>query len=519
RTKIISAGETLMMRDIDPLRLVHTFGMVDIYVQGSKQTTITENFGFTFGTIKDEQALIQSAALFHFRTQNDDVTIEKPIYDVLEVTNVSKSASYDITGFTIIGNGQVINLNETLSANTTIGLDPSDIIQVSYRYRDSEPYIFIQQPAEAIVSVVGEISGTLSTDNYILQKLEDPLQFGNSTSAHDQMKLIFANGVPTGDVLSITDESILLFAENESSLSRFGIDVDTIVVTDNQNLITYIKDIDYIVTEGTSNTSTTIKRTPTSTIPSGDSVFVDYTSGENITVSYNVNSLLTDVQNRIEIMRHLTADVVVKGAIKTFIDIDMKVVVEEGGDQTSIDRNIRTAVARLFSAKQIGESIYQSDVIKVVEGINGVVHQVVPYTRMVKSNDSYSMRESYNGSFDTFQTVNVTSYRSVGTLSWETTAGGGSDNLFVGVFENDIPLAMVDNISEVAELSGRAYIDGDGHLYISPKLGPIGDATITTTYVIQDAQGSRDIIFSDIEYGAVGTITITFDFIPKFKGF
>lgn len=519
RSKIISAGETLMMRDIDPLRLVHTFGMVDIYIQGSKQTTLTDEFGFIFNTTKKEQALIQSVSLFHFRSQNESITIDKPIFDVLDVKNVTKSASYDLEGFTIIGNGQVINLDETLPANMFIGLDPSDIITISYRNRDSTPYIFQNQPVESIVSVVGEISGPLTGDNYDLLKIEDPLQFGNSTSAKDKMQLLFVNGVPTGEVIDIKDENILLFAENESNLSRFGIDGDTLVVTDDSNTTTYLKDIDYIIDLGDQNTLTTIKRTPTSSIPSGDTVFVDYTAGENITVRYNVNTLLLDVQTRIETMRHLTADVVVKGALQTFIDIDMKVVLFKGSEQTSIDRQIRTAIVKLFSDKQIGESIYQSDVINVVENVIGISHLVVPFTKMVKSNYSYVMREPYTGSWDEFQTVNTTSFKSVGTLSWKTSAGGGSSSLFAGVFENDVPLVMAESASEVAGLLGRSYIDEDGHLFVSTKLGPINDAKITTTYIVQNATGSRDIEFSDIEYGSVGTITITFDFIPKFRGF
>jgi uncharacterized phage protein gp47/JayE len=519
RAKIISAGETLMQRDIDPLRLVHTFGKVDIYIQGSIQTTKTDEFGFTFATVKNEQVLIQSVPLFHFNVTNPEVTVDKPIFEVIEVKNVSKSANYDTTGFQIIGNGQVVDLDENLSANVSIGLDPTDVIQISYRYRDSDPYVFNNQPVESITSVIGEISGPLTADNYELQKLEDPLSFGNSTSAQDQMVIKFANGLPTGGIKTVADEPHLLFGENEVELDRFGIDSDTIVVTDNTNTTTYIKDTDYFISAGDLKTKTTIRRSSTSSIPEGATVLVDYEAGENITVNYTVNSLLSDVQNRIDDMRHLTADVVVKNSIRTFIDIDLKVLIEEGSDQTSIDRKIRTAIAKLMNEKQIGESIYQSDIIEVVESINGVVHQIIPYTKMVKADGSLVIREQYSGEFTPFQTVNVTSYKSNSPLSWTTTEGGGPSNLFRGVFENDIPLETVDTASEVAEAAGRAYIDSSGFLYVSLQLGNINDASITTTYVVEDASGARDIDFSDIEYGAVGTLSITFDFLPKFTGF
>lgn len=520
RAKIISAGEDLMMRDIDPLRLVHTFGMVDIYVYGSKQTTVSEDFGFIYKTRNNDQAIIQSASLFHFKIENSEINIEKPIYEVLKVRNVTKAEDYDLTGFVIIGDGEVIDLNESLPTNTLIGLDPTDVIQVSYRYRDSEPYIFLSQPVESIVSVVGELSGTLSSSNYTLQKLEDPLQFGNSTSSSDRMQIKFFNGVPLGSTVSVTDEEILLFAQNEVELERFAIDPDSIFVTDSQNVVTYLRDIDYEIITGNSNTKTKIKRTQTSSIASGSTLKVDYMAGENFTVRYNVNALLADVQQRVDKMKHLTADVVLKGAIRNLIDIEMTVLLEQNSDQTSIDRKIRTAISKVLSSKQIGESIYQSDIVHAIEGISGVSHVEIPFLKMVKANGSYVVHEPYNGQFQIHQTGIVTSYKSIGKLNWETTAmGGGDGNLFVGVYENDILLSMQNNSDAVSVAAGRSYIDNDGFIYVSPSQGDISNATVKTTYIVQDAVGSRDISFSDIEYGGIGTLNITYDFIRKFRGF
>ena len=521
RAKIISAGETLMQRDMDPLRLVHTYGKVDIYVQGSLQTTYTNTFGFTFATEKDERALIQSVPFFHFRTTNDNVTVSKPIYSVIEVKNVTKSANYDITGFEIIGDGNVIDLDESLTANQSIGLDPTDVIQISYRYRDSDPYIFENQPVEAIMTVEGTESEILAEENYVLQKLEDPLSFGNSTSAQDQMSLVYSasNGLPLGNMTEITNESHILTGENEVELSLYGVDTDTIVVTDSVGLTTYIKDTDYIIDPGDMKTKTTIKRITTGAISSGSTVFVSYEAGENFNVTYAVNTLLQSVQARVDNMRHLTADVVIKGAIKTYIDFDMTVVLEQGTDQTSVDRKIRTAIAKLLADKQIGESVYQSDVIHTIENISGVVYVVVPFTKMVKASGSQVVREEMNTDWTAYQTINVTTYKSNRALSWTTSEGGGPDTAFRGVFENDIQTTLTDDLDSVAELAGRSYISSDGYVYISPALGNISDADISITYIVGNASGARDILFSDIEYGAVGTLTITYDFVAKFQGF
>ena len=333
------------------------------------------------------------------------------------------------------------------------------------------------------------------------------------------MSLTYAKGVPNGSIKEVVDEGHLLFGENTVDLGRYGIDADTVVVTDETNTTTYQRSIDYSLTSGDMKTLTTIKRTTTSSIPSGTKVLVDYDAGENFTVTYAVNTLLHDVQARVDTMRHLTADVIVKAALKTYIDFDIKVVLAEGSDQTSIDRQIRTAVAKLLSEKLIGQSIYQSDVIHVIEGINGVDYIVVPFTKMVKSNGSMVIKEEYSDDWEAYQTVNVTAYKSVGTLQWDTNEGGGEDTAFRGVFENDVELALVDTLSLVSEAAGRAFISSDGHIYVSPKLGDINDAFITTTYLVMDAVGARDVGFSDIEYGAVGDLIITYDFSKKFTGF
>ena len=519
KCKIISAGEDLMQRDLDSVRLVHTNGKIDIYIRGSQKVTYTENFGFTYATAKNERALIQSVPFFQFKVLNSSVTEKLPVYSVLSVKNVTKSANYDLTGFKIVGDGDVIDLDETLETNIGIGLSPTDIITVSYRYRDSDPFLFSNQPVDSIVSVTGEISGLLGTDNYILVKSEDPLTTGNSTAAENEMRLVYSDSVPSGEVNNIVDEEHILSGEQEVALNRYGVTYDSIIVTDSTNTTVYEQDIDYSVIAGDMRTYTYIKRTSTSKIADGATVLVDYEAGENFSVSYTVNRLLNIVQNKVDSMKHLTADVIVKSAITTPIDFDLKILLVEGSDQTSIDKKIRTAISKLLSDKNIGESIYQSDVVHTIESISGVDHVIIPFTKMVRSNGSTILRESYSGNWTEYQTVNVTTYKSVGVLSWTTVAKGAPEGSYSGVYENDFPLDLRDNLDDVGLAPGRAYISKEGYIYVSPKNSLIGNAGISVTYVVENATGTRDISFSEIEHGSVGTLVITYDFAKKNKGF
>ena len=519
RAKIISAGEKLMQRDIDPLRLVHINGKVDIYIQGELETTYTDTFGFLYSKVTNEPVLIESVLFYQFETLNTEITIDQPIYDVIEIKNVTKSANYDLTGFKVSGDGNVIDIDETLAINRAIGLAPTDIILMSYRFRKATAYVFLHQPVDLIVSIIGENSGVLTSANYELQKVQDPLAYGNSTSATDQMSLIYANGIPVGGVTQVNNELHVLIAQDPVQLNFYGSDNSTIQVTDTTQAITYVRDIDYTVIPGSMNILTQIERTLNSSIPSGASILVNYEAGENFTVSYNANSLLQNVQTRVNTMKHLTADVLVKGAQKTFIDFNLTIFLTQGSDQTSTDVKVRTAVAKLLASKLIGEPVYQSDIVKVIEGVVGVDYIILPFAKMVRANGSIVIREVLNTQWTIYQTSFVTSYKSVQTLSWATTENGGPETAFRGVFENDIQLEMVATAAEVAVGKGRWYISADGHVYISSMFGDITASTVTVTYIVEKATGSRDIDFCEIEYGAVGTMVITYAYGPSFTGF
>ena len=523
QAKIVSAGDILMQRDIDSLRLIHTYGKVDIYIQGNLETTYQDTFGFIYDVVRNEPAIIQSITFFQFKSTNVNITITNSIYLVIQVLNVTRSASYDTTGVIISGDGNVIQLDNTNVTNIAIGLAATDVIFISYRYRAAPNYIFINQPVDAIVSVVGAQSGALTSANYVLQKLQDPLSYGNSTSSQDDMQIIYANGVPLGLMTTIENEVHTLVGDNTVTLGYYAIDETTIVVMDSTLTITYIKDIDYTVISGSTNVLVQIARLVNSSIPDGAIVFVTYDAGENFVVTYNVNSLLQNVQTRINTMKHLTADVVVKGVRVTYIDFNMTVILTAGSDQITLDRQIRTAIAKMIAAKLIGEPIYQSDVIKAIEEVTGVDHTVVPFAKMVRADNSMVIRELLDTSWTVYLTTTVTSYMSVQTLSWATVDQGGPTNAFRGVFENDIPLTLVSTAAQVSESAGQAYISADGHVYISPRLGNITgtslSSTITVTYIVIGATGARDIDFCDIEYGAVGTLVITYAFGKSYQGF
>ena len=512
RAIVISAGNALMQRDLDPLREIHALGKVDIYVQGNVSQQVTETIGFAYDKVVGEQFYIQSRPLFQFKSVNPAVTASAPIFEVTQVLNVTRAAVYDLTGFSVFGDGNVIQLDPTLALNIFVGLGATDIISVTYVYRASPPIILSVQPVQSIISVTGNLSGVLTSANYTLAKQDDPLLLGNSTSARDKIIFNFANGVPTGGLNTVSNEVKTLTGTTLVSLTSLGVDTTTIVVTNQAQSVTYTLNNDYTLVPGSPTTQTQIARVATGAITSGQIVLVSYKAGETMQIVYSTNSLLSQVQQSIDTMKHITADVLVKGAQATLIDIEMTVALTVGADPTRVSQNIRDVIGNQMATSPLGRSVYQSDIVSLTERVEGVQYVVIPLTRMAKTNGTQVIRELLGDpAFTVYQSGAVTSYISTEALKEPTTVGGGPSNLFGGIFENDFALTMVTTDTGVALAAGSGYIRADGKIIISTLHGTNPNTqTYTVTYVVENETGSNDIIMTSIEYGAINSLQITF---------
>lgn len=512
RAIVVGAGNPLMQRDWDPIRLIHALGKVDIYVQGTISEEITETIGFSYDQVNAEPFFVQSALLFQFRSTNPLVTEATPIFSVTEVFNVTRNAEYDLTGLTIIGDGNVIQLVPTQPLNVFIGLAATDTITVNYTFRDSTPIILAVQPVLQIVSVIGNLSGPLTAANYTLVHQDDPLLLGNSTLARDEIVFTYANGIPNGQLNNVTFEPVALLQGEPASLQLLGVVLSTIVIQNQAQTITYTLNNDYEIIPGNATTATQISLVSSGAIPNGSVVLASYTAGEQMQITYITNSLLTEVQNVINVMRHITADVLVKGAQATFINIEMTVALAIGADPTAVDQNIRNNIANQLGNAPLGRSVYQSDIVALTEQVTGVDYVVVPFTLMVKANGTEVIREELpDPVFTVYQTGTVTSYISTEALSEPTVATGAPSNLFAGAYEDDSPLTMVTSDTAVTAAAGNAYITAAGKLIVAPLNGQNpNDNVYTVTYVVEGATGSNDILLTSIEYGQISSLQITY---------
>jgi len=95
---------------------------------------------------------------------------------------------------------------------------------------------------------------------------------------------------------------------------------------------------------------------------------------ERITITYNMNSVITDNTFAIERARPIGADVLVKAAIPIRVNISLAIVVEKGYETSStvVAQNVTDAVTQSLNSLTLGTVVDQSDYINVAYRTSGV---------------------------------------------------------------------------------------------------------------------------------------------------
>lgn len=570
RANVVSAGDPLMQRDLNEAG-VHKGGKVDVWVQGENLATITDTFAFTFQIAQDVQfVVIGDPSELRFRAVDPDLSEANPIVEMLddpglgyEFLNASTDQPFDLTGV------QITSFN-------TIQLDPglvqpavdlSDVIIGSYRRRTGVEFPLPRQPVSEITSVVGTLSGTLPEDAYLLIRPNAPLNTGRSVLADDRLRVdgfVNDNGVriPTGGTITVTDEPHVLVGQYPEFVDNLGANFLTVAVKSEDGSTTYAGpgdpggNPDYQITVGSQTSPLSITRTPGSTIPSGATVLVSYQHDENFTVTYTTNLIVSLTQEALDEKKHSTADVLSKEAVEVPLDIDATIVLIRGRDPGVVDTAVRTNLANFFTNLRLGEPVRQSDVIDVIEQTQGVSYVVVPLTKMVRQAGSIVVREPLSTDtaaestlLTSLSTNTILVYVLNQTLAAATVDGGGGEEDFKGVFQDEQPLALFAPEIPLANLMyevGASYIIGsdgrqipgfsddatliaEGYVTASAREArrkaltankvlvsvAVGDAPTNheyaTTYVVGNDEGTKNIDPSEAEFCAPGEFTLTYD--------
>lgn len=559
KTKIVKSGDPMMMRDYDEVRHKHIGGKVDIWIQGLRERTVTEKFSFSFEIARDIRCQIVDLPTLTFRVLDSRVTVDTPIVEMLDdtalglgVRNATTGQDYDLTGVLLI-DFETFRLDTGITQPAT---DIDDIITADFRFRSLNQFTFSYQPVRRVTSVVGQSSGPLDIDlGFDLYKTADPLLEGESTISTDYLVINQVGGIPTGDTIAVADEVHVLIGFFQEPLKNVGINTATLTVYNADRSIEYdgpsAVSPDYEVVAGTATTPVKIVRTSSSAIVSGQQVVVDYTHDENFTVTYVINDLLQQLQNTINIKRHVTADVLVKQAIQNPVNLDTTIQLKQGAKKDTVDPAVRTNVSIELNTKLIGQGVAQSDMINAIDSTPGVDFQVIPLARMGYADGSRKLREvvlSTNSRIPALDIGGSLVFILDNPLQYPTTDGGGLPTEHKGVFQDDEPMVLASILTMVGEFSNQAYIIGaDGaqitgysddatliaegfvdpedlvaerlrltanHVLLSlsgsgsPQDNP-DQHVYTVSYVVRNDVGPHDITAATVEFVDQGDLTLT----------
>jgi uncharacterized phage protein gp47/JayE len=486
KANVVDAGNSLMQRDLNA-EGVHKGGKVDVWVQGANEATITDTFAFTFEIGQDIQfEVVGSVRDLLFRAIDSSLSATDPIVEMLddptvgyEFRNASTGAVFNLTGVTY-PSYNTIQLDRDLIQPS---VDLTDVLLGSYRRRTGTAFVLPRQPVSSISSVIGNVSGTLPAEAYLLIHPNAPLEMGRSTLAGDYLQI---NGytdsagvkVPSGSTLLVNDESHVLLGQYPEYLNFLGGNYLTVVVESADGLTTYAGpndstgNPDYTISLGTQTTAVSITRTAASAIPTGATVLISYQHDENFSVTYVTNLITSLTQGALDTHKHATADVIAKEALASPLDIEATIVVQQGRESSTVDTTLRTNFTNFFGRLRLGGAVRQSDIIDVIEQTSGVSYVVVPLTKMVRQAGATVVRETLSTdtvSESTFISSLTTNAAVVYILTQELSAatadGGGARGAFKAVFQDDITMSLL-SVGTVLPVLGtapdQAYIIGSG---------------------------------------------------------
>lgn len=569
QARVVSAGDDLMLRDLDD-EGVHRGGKVDIWVQGENLATVTDTFAFARDVARDVHfVVVGDPADYIFRAIDSQLSQGLPIIEMLDDTtlglglrNATTGEFFDLTGVTITS-------FDTIQLDTSIvqpAVTLSDVVLGDYRRRTGNTFVLPRQPVRAVTGVTGTVSGDLPEEAFRLVHPKDPLGEGRSELAGDYIEIISIDDgsggfIPAGGSVTVTNESHVLVGEYPEFLDNLGVDTLSIVVTSEDGLTTYRGPddpsgiSDYTIIDGNETTAAAIQRVSTGDIASGQTVLVSYQHDENFTVTYTTNVIVGVVQEAVDVRRHVTADVLVKEAVQVPVDISATIILQRGAVQSTVDSAIRTNLANLFNSFQIGTPVRQGDIVATIENTASVSYVEVPLTKMVRAQGSTVVREGLETGqvgdstyVAEWSTATVSVWLLEEELSAATTDGGGPDNEFRGVFQDDIALTLLTTSpgSALPAGAGRAFIIGADGLSID---GVSDDATLiaegyttedeieaqrkaltanrilvsttvddapvnhsyTVTYIVGEDTGTKNITPSAAVYLTLGNLDLTFD--------
>lgn len=526
--EVIGADSPYMLRDNE------LGGKVDIWVRGEILSNVTDVYAPSYKAKKGSRFVpLYSEGSYQFLAS--DATIESPLHEMINRTGAfglkvqtgpNAGHFFDLTGSSILDN--ILTLDKTIPQPT---YRMTDIILGDYRTDVTNKIILTRQPVRKINSVK-KADGT--DIPYTFYKKEDPLILGQSSKAQDY---IIFNNEEGEKIISITGEQHTLNELYAETLVNRGVDITALSVKDASGVSfkSPLQDLspDYLIE--INDELVTIKRTINSSITSGQVVFVDYEHLENITVSYQTNLVVSNLQLEVDEQKHLGADVLIKEVSPVKVNVKGLIYLEPGVNPSTTDSLVRAAIENRIREENLGGRLFSSDIIREIDFVQGVSYVSIPLTELSLSAGDQILREKVSPTAP----VEITEYQSTSHKLWimdtdldnvPNSSGGENARVFLDGAEIEfLTVGQRETLSNWNGIKGsivgleKAYVNVDGvpqeiansarKVMLSLPLGKTPtDYDIEVNYTCGNGTGVvGELRLSKFSYFEIGELSFTYE--------
>jgi hypothetical protein len=533
---IVGPGNPIMFRDYSSALGKHLGGKVDIWVQGSQTSEVTESFAIDYLTLYNEPfEIYENAQDLKFILK--DTTKQKDLVRILNYSSDKFKLGLKI-GYSATGNvstfNQYFDLTDstleagvlTLTQNTINEPLSRQLVYSTPIYGDIQlkvprKYIFKSyQPVADILELrIDTENGPVLLDSstYNLVKTDSPFLEGRSVKANNYLEVYNEGTDSTVDgyfntLLTGSDTVIFTNADQPEYLSKYGIIEDSISISG------YVLGTHYKIISGSNNSLTGIQiiSNPSNPLKSGSTVNVYYKYRPNLSVKYTTNLIVSSAQKAVDSRKHVGADVLVKEAYSVPVNMSAVVTLKRGFKPDQVERSLRANLQKFFNQLRLGQPVRQSDLIALIDDTSGVSYVTVPLLKFSRAGGSFILREPIVGGFEYFpstsSTFDIWVYRG---LKYVPTVqdvvnynivelDGSAMTIKYGYTDLDGPYqAYYQNTL-------NSYGDSSNLILTLPKNDDVKNHEVYASYTILSGDKVQNIEVEDIEYCTLGTVEFKF---------
>lgn len=109
--------------------------------------------------------------------------------------------------------------------------------------------------------------------------------------------------------------------------------------------------------------------------------------GQSVIIQYTYNKLITDVQSVLAEAENKipNSDILVREAYEVLVDMSIHLTVYTNYSVTDVNASVTTNLTNTYNAKKLANSVYQSDLVNVIENTDGVNRVDLPFALMART--------------------------------------------------------------------------------------------------------------------------------------